>query len=71
MDYQLTQREYCNLKRRLTRVLNENSNEKIVYECKRAFAIFESKGFPDDWSRWQRALDDAVFSQSISLKKWF
>ena len=71
MEYELTQREYVNLKRRLTRVLNEKDSKKIVAECRRAFHIFESKGFPDDWSKWQRAIDDAIFLQSTFSKKWF
>ena len=71
MEYKLTQREYVNLKRRLTIVLNEKNSEKIVAECRRAFHIFDSKGFPDDWSRWQRAMDDAIFLQSTFSKKWF
>jgi hypothetical protein len=71
MAYELTQKEYRSLKTKLAKALNEKSSEKIIVECRRAFSVFEQKGFPDDWSRWQRAMDDAVFAQNLSSKKWF
>ena len=71
MAYELTQKEYRSLKTKLTKALNEKSTEKIIVECRKALSIFEEKGFPDDWSRWQRAMDDAVFAQGLSSRKWF
>lgn len=58
-DYTLTKREYRNLKSRLTRVQNAGDPEKIIKEVDHAMAIFEQKGSPDDWHRWQGARDDA------------
>ena len=66
----LTQAEYSNLKRRLTTLRNKlekatNAEDKravatkIVGECNHADAVFERKGYPDQWSAWTRAKDDA------------
>ena len=55
----LTQKEYSNLKRRLTRAINVGDPDKIIAEVDRAMAIFEEKGHPDLWYRWERARDDA------------
>lgn len=67
--YTLTQKEYSNLKRRLTtlenrakRVESITNYKAIIRECDHAFEVFESKGFPDNWSRWRRASDDAYFA---------
>lgn len=60
-DYTLTQQEYSNLKSRLTRAISSKDHNRIVQECDRAFAIFDEKGYPDDWSRWQRVKEDASF----------
>lgn len=64
MSYTLTQQEFRNLKTRLTRAQNTGDHDKIIAECERALAIFDDKGWPDDWARWQRALDDAKFAKS-------
>ena len=53
--YALTKSDYTNLKSRLTRAINSKDHKRIVDECDRALAIFDEKGYPDDWSRWQRA----------------
>lgn len=63
MSYTLTQKEYVNLKSRLTRVVNAGDPDKIIAECNSALAIFEDKGFPDNWSNWERARDDAAFAK--------
>lgn len=34
---------------------------QLQSEVRHAESIFESKGWPDEWSRWQRANDDAIF----------
>lgn len=63
MAYTLTQKEFVNLKSRLTRVVNGKDNDKIIAEVDRALAIFEEKGYPDSWSNWERAKDDATFAK--------
>ena len=66
----ITQAEYSNLKRRLTTAQNKVKNapegdkkkaaaQAVVAEAERAEGIFNTKGHPDDWSRWERAKEDA------------
>lgn len=63
--YTLSQKEYVVLKSRLTRAINSKNYQKIISECQRAFAIFDEKGYPDNWSRWERAKADASFQKSL------
>lgn len=64
-------RTYAGQKAGLTRALNITDPERrrtaVENECKRVKKEWGS-AFPDDWSRWQRALDDVrPWSESISL----
>ena len=64
IDYARAKREGPKLKRRLTLALkkeNEAEREVAVYgACVAAVLAWERWGaWPDDWSHWQRALDDA------------
>jgi hypothetical protein len=54
-------RTWAQQKAGLTRAINSKVYDKVVAECKRTIAEWEglTYGWPDDWSRWQRALDDA------------
>lgn len=63
MSYTLTQKEFASLKSRLTRAENKKREdpEKLLSEATRALAVFEEKGFPDAWHRWQRAKEDAEY----------
>jgi len=67
-DYTLTQAEYRRLKGRLSRALNSGDCDKIIREAKYALAIFEEKGSPDDWSRWERAKEDAEVVKRLTAK---
>lgn len=57
-------RSYAAQKAALTKAVKTQDAAKIEAECRRAVAEWESgqppytHGWPDDWSRWQRALDD-------------
>lgn len=44
----------------LTRAINSKDPEKVKAACKAAVDSWNKPGnyWPDDWSRWQRALDD-------------
>ena len=70
MEYTLTPKEFTTLKSRLTRVVNTKNHEKIIEECDRAFEIFEKKGYPDNWSDWQRAKTDAEFALQMQKSRW-
>jgi hypothetical protein len=54
------QRQYVQLKSRLTRAINQGQPGKIIDECIAALAIFQATGYPDDWTRWLRAMHDAI-----------
>ena len=55
-------RTYRNLKSRLTRAINSKDPNKVLAECDRAFALFDTDGpWPDDWHRWNIARQDAEF----------
>jgi len=56
--YELTKSELTTLKSRLTRAINSGNSAKVLSEVENAYAIFEEKGWPDDWSRWERAIED-------------
>jgi hypothetical protein len=50
--YKLTQSELTALRSRLTRAINSGNSAKVLSEVENAYAIFEEKGWPDNWSRW-------------------
>ena len=58
-NYTLNKRDMTNLKSRLTRAKNSNDPSRIIEECKKAFNIFDERGYPDNWHTWNIALDDA------------
>lgn len=62
-DYTLTQREYTNLKSRLTRARNTKDPDKILKEVLHAEAIFRERGWPDSWANWEVAKQDALIKK--------
>lgn len=46
----------------LTRAINAGDPKKILETANRALAKFDEIGYPDQWHRWQRARDDAVYA---------
>jgi hypothetical protein len=52
-------RELPKLRAALTRAKNSKDNDKVLEAVRHAFARFEVIGYPDQWSNWQRAKDDA------------
>jgi len=55
----LTQKEFVNLKSRLTRAKNSNDPQRVLKEAEHALSIFEEKGYPDNWHLWQAAKEQA------------
>ena len=55
----MEQAEYRKLKSALTRAINSKDQQRIVRTATAALARFEEVVAPDDWSRWQRAKEDA------------
>lgn len=63
MSYTLTQAEFKRLKTKLTRAINSKDDARIIKTVDEAMAIFDEKGHPDDWNRWNRAKEDALVRQ--------
>jgi hypothetical protein len=54
------QSEYRKLKTALTKAERAGDPSKVIEEAERGLAHFEEIGaYPDDWSRWERAKEDA------------
>ncbi len=56
----------------LTRAINSRQPDRVVLACRDAVNAWSHPPFdglwPDDWSRWQRALDDALRLRSVLLE---
>lgn len=65
IDYARMNREFPKQKARLTRAINSGSRDRVLAEAQRVVREWDDIGaWPDDWARWQGALDDVfpVFS---------
>ena len=65
IDYARMQREHPKQKAALTRAMNtwrkngKEDNTAVVKACREAVRVWNEIGcWPDDWSRWQIALND-------------
>lgn len=54
----------------LTRAVKTKDPEKVAAVCKTAIEAWDECGaWPDDWSRWQRALNDSLpFHRPVALE---
>jgi hypothetical protein len=61
IDYDRMRRVRRGQKTALTRAVNSGQPERVMAACRKAVNEWNEIGaWPDDWSNWQRALDDAV-----------
>lgn len=64
IDYNESNKMFRAQKAALTRAINSGDPDKVVGACKKAKDEWSRHPFngawPDDWSRWQRALDDVL-----------
>jgi hypothetical protein len=61
IDYAKMKRERPQQKAALTRAIKSGNRAKIISACTVAVRQWNDGGaWPDDWSRWQRALDDSA-----------
>lgn len=69
IDYATMKRLRPVQKSALTRAIRTNNPEKIAAVCRAAVKAWDECGaWPDDWSNWQRALDDALpWNQHIDI----
>ena len=70
IDYERMKRSYPKQNAALTRALNSKSADKVKAACTAAVREWDEIGaWPDDWSRWQRALDDTLgFRSTMQLE---
>ena len=73
IDYKAANTKFRTQKAALTRAVNSGDPDKVEEACKKAVKEWDSAPFngawPDDWSRWQRALDDSrPWHMSIRLE---
>lgn len=62
IDYETMNRNFPKQKAALTRAVNSGDPEKVIATTRKTIAEWEAAGgaWPDDWARWQRALDDVL-----------
>jgi hypothetical protein len=61
IDYERMRRVGRPQRAALTRAVNTGDAKRIAAVCKAAVTEWDAIGaWPDDWSRWQRALSDAL-----------
>jgi len=67
----ITNKKYSQQKAALTRAIKSSDPMAVLNACRKAKQEWDAAGgaWPDDWSRWQRALDDnAVNYRAIRLE---
>jgi hypothetical protein len=61
IDYERMNRSHPMLKRALARAVSSDDPERVAETCLDAMDEWAACGaWPDDWSHWQRALDDVL-----------
>lgn len=70
VDYKALNQMVRRQRAALTRAVNSRDPERVILACRNAVREWNRPGamWPDDWSRWQRALDDVLpWHQHVSL----
>lgn len=61
IDYARMRREFPKQKAALTRAVKARDIDKLIATCRKTMSEWDEIGaWPDDWSAWQRALDDVI-----------
>lgn len=70
IDYDRMNRVLPKQKAALTRAVKTGDPEKVAAACVAAMNEWDAIGaWPDDWSRWQRALDDVLpWNRQVDLR---
>jgi hypothetical protein len=69
IDYERMKRVYPKQKAALTRA-QQWGYSHVLAACRKAVQEWEEIGaWPDNWSRWQRALDDAAFKANVNSSR--
>jgi len=64
----VTNAEFRKQKARLTRAQNRREPLLVLEAVEKTLNEWDGKAWPDDWSRWARALDDAYFTFRRSVE---
>lgn len=69
IDYERMQREHPKQKAALTRAVKTGDPEKVAQVVRDTVAVWNEIGaWPDDWSHWQRALNDMLpWHQNVDI----
>ena len=62
MTVYVTKPEFTRQKARLTRAKNSGDPLAVLAAVEKTLDEWSGKAWPDAWSRWRRALDDAHFA---------
>lgn len=73
IDYAASNKKFRQQKAALTRAVNSGDPDKVIEACQKAVREWAQAPFhgawPDDWSRWQRALSDVLpYNQQVNLE---
>lgn len=69
IDYARMTKVYPRQKAALTRAIKSGDPDRVIAAARDAVRVWDEIGaWPDDWSRWQRALDDMVPGRWINLQ---
>jgi hypothetical protein len=70
VDYDALNRMVPRQRAALTRAINTGDRDKVIVAVQKAVREWNQPGvtWPDDWSRWQRAVDDVLpFHQHVDI----
>lgn len=65
----VTNRQLSNLKGVLTRARKTGNDEAVLEAVAKAFAIFETAGYPDCWTLWESARTEAQMRRTYGMPK--
>jgi len=71
-DHQAAKPLFTRQKAALTRAIRSDDPERVLLACRDVVRAWSEPPFdgawPDDWARWQRALDDALGFRTVQLE---
>lgn len=72
LDYAIENKMFRTFKGRLTRAKNSGDPRKVIAAVAEFDAYYSQPGkvYPDDWARWERAKDDALFELRRRESAW-
>jgi hypothetical protein len=71
INYEQASRTFKRLSRQLTTAINSGDKDKVILACRDAVAAWSQPdmAWPDNWPRWQAALNDVLpWHDQVDLK---